>query len=296
MFNFLDKIRENPGFYRQLAIDQQLVAEFNCPLETHKETIWTDQSYFVYVLEGKKIWHIPGQAFELTQGQSLFVKKGAHIIEQVFDSKFCLIVFFVSDDFIAHTISSNRLSKPYVQSKGIAAASYIHADDSLHAFFNSVATYFMNHDEVNKGLLELKFRELILNVVNNPNNKEVTSYFHSLITDNNSETIGKIMEENFSYNLRMEDYAKMCGRSLSAFKRDFETHFNTTPGKWLLTRRLQHSMILIHTSTKSISEIAFESGFENSSHFSRAFKQYYGYSPTVARHNQHELLSKEVER
>jgi AraC-like DNA-binding protein len=137
---------------------------------------------------------------------------------------------------------------------------------------------------VNKSLLELKFRELILNVVNNPNNREITSYFHSLRAGNQSESMRKVLEENFHYNLRIEDYARICGRSLSAFKRDFESHFKTTPGKWLLARRLQHAKILIHTSGKSISEIAFESGFENSSHFSRAFKQHFGFAPTEARH------------
>lgn len=296
MFNFLDKIRENPSFYRQLAVDKQLVTEFSCPIDTEKEDMWTNQSYFVYVLEGKKIWHIPGKAFELTQGQCLFVKKGAHIIEQVFDATFCLIVFFVSDDFITHTLRDHQPGKPVsTQSGNIPAVAYIDADNSLHAFFNSIATYFMDHQEVNKSLLELKFRELILNVAGNPRNETVTSYFHSLVANNAGETMRKTMEENFQYNLRIEDYARICGRSLSAFKRDFETHFSTTPGKWLLTRRLQHARILIHTSEKSISEIAFESGFENTSHFSRTFKQYYGYPPTGLRHRKDEPLSKDIE-
>ncbi|MES2780052.1 MAG: AraC family transcriptional regulator [Bacteroidota bacterium] len=295
MFNFLDKIREAPAFYRQLALDRQLITEFNCPLESKKETIWTDQSYFVYVLEGTKIWHIPDKAFELKQGQCLFVKKGAHIIEQVFDTTFCLIVFFISDNFIANTLGNHQLQEPVSANGSMPVISYIHTDNSLHAFFNSIATYFMDYQKVNTDLLELKFRELILNVINDPHNKEVTSYFHSLTANNHGETMRKILEENFQYNLRIENYARLCGRSLSAFKRDFETYFKTTPGKWLLARRLQHARILIHTSEKSISEIAFESGFENSSHFSRAFKQYYGYPPTDARRIQHDLLSKDFE-
>jgi AraC-like DNA-binding protein len=284
MFNFLDTIRKNPAFYRQLAIDQQLITEFNCPLETQKATMWSDQSYFVYVLEGKKIWHIPGKSFELTQGQCLFVKKGAHIIEQVFGERFCLVVFFISDEFIADAIGNTQPAKPVVdQSRNTPVIAPVHANDSLHAFFNSIVPYFMDHRDINKSLLELKFRELILNVINNPHNDELTAYFHSLLLNNYGETMRKIMEENFQYNLRIEDYARMCGRSLSAFNRDFEAHFNTTPGKWLLGRRLQHAKILIHTSGKTISEVAFESGFENTSHFSRAFKQHYGYPPTGVR-------------
>lgn len=284
MFNFLDKIRETPAFYRQLAVDRQLVTEFNCPLETKKETMWTDQGYFVYVLEGTKIWHIPGKTVELKQGQCLFVKKGAHIIEQVFDTKFCLVVFFVSDQFIADTIR-DHVKPSDVQQKNIPAITYVDTDNSLHAFFNSIVAYFLDNQNVNKNLLELKFRELILNVANNRHNQELTSYFHSLIANNPIETMRKILEENFQYNLHIEDYARMCGRSLSAFKRDFETAFKTTPGRWLLERRLQHAQILIRTSQQPISEIAFDSGFENTSHFSRAFKQYFGYPPTSVRNS-----------
>ena len=37
MFNFLDKIKGNPDFFRQLALDDQLITQFNCPLETKKK-------------------------------------------------------------------------------------------------------------------------------------------------------------------------------------------------------------------------------------------------------------------
>ncbi len=284
MFNFFDKIKSNPDFYRQLAIDDQLMAEFNCPLETQKEAMWTDQGYFVYVLEGKKVWHIPGKSFELTEGRCIFVKKGAHIVEQFFDSRFCVVVFFVSDRFISETIRTHvKGTLTNGQSNDSLSIAAVDTDDSLHAFFNSIVPYFLSNKEANKSLLELKFKELILNVIGNPKNRSITEYFQSLMTDSFPESIRKILEENFHYNLRLEDYARMCGRSLSAFKRDFEEHFKSSPGRWLTNRRLQHAHILIQTSQKSISEIAYESGFENASHFNRAFKEKFGHSPGKSR-------------
>ena len=71
------------------------------------------------------------------------------------------------------------------------------------------------------------------------------------------------MEDNFCYNLSLEQYAQLCNRSLSAFKRDFSKVFNTTPGKWIATRRLEHANMLLRSSEKSVGEVAFESGFEN---------------------------------
>jgi AraC-like DNA-binding protein len=223
---------------------------------------------------------VPGKEFELTKGKCIYVKKGAHIIEQFFDTVFCLVVFFVSDKFILETLRNNPLVSPKKEGAINNSPIFsIHTDDSLQAFFNSVAPYFSDSHIASNALLELKFKELILNVSSNPANIELNNYFYSLLTDTNAESIRKIMEENFYYNLRIEEFARLCGKSLSAFKRDFEESFKTTHGRWLLDRRLKHAQLLISTSNKTVSEAAFESGFENVSHFSRAFKQHFGSSP-----------------
>jgi AraC-like DNA-binding protein len=81
----------------------------------------------------------------------------------------------------------------------------------------------------------------------------------------------------------MDEFAKITSRSLSAFKRDFERVYKTTPGKWLMEKRLNHAMHLLTNIGKTVSEAAFESGFESPSHFSRSFRQRFGYSPVSVR-------------
>lgn len=283
MFNLFEKIKENPIYYNQLSIDDQLMTKYNCPLENDREKVWTHESYFVYVLEGRKIWHIPGEAFELTAGKCIYVKKGAHIVEQFFDTTFCLVIFFLSDQFIADTMRTiPRLNSNTSGPTGKTILN-VDADDTLHSFFNSVLPYFLNHGKANKTLLELKFRELILNVVHNPANKHITEYFYSLQNDSPTDNIRRIMEDNFYHNLGLEEFAKLSGCSLSVFKRRFAEYYKTTPGKWLLEKRLNHAMGLLITTKKTIGEIAFDCGFENLSHFSRSFKLHYGNSPATYR-------------
>lgn len=88
-----------------------------------------------------------------------------------------------------------------------------------------------------------------------------------------------VMSENFLYNLKVEEFAKLCGRSLSAFKRDFKTTFDTTPSKWIKTKRLEYSKKLLIESDLNINEICFESGFVNSSHFNKSFKECFNLPP-----------------
>jgi AraC family transcriptional regulator, exoenzyme S synthesis regulatory protein ExsA len=90
------------------------------------------------------------------------------------------------------------------------------------------------------------------------------------------------VEDNFSFNLNLQEFAQLSNRSLSAIKRDFQKLFNTTPGKWLMEKRLNNAMHMLTHTKKTVSEVAFE----NPSHFSRAFKQRFNIPLTAIRHRQ----------
>lgn len=91
--------------------------------------------------------------------------------------------------------------------------------------------------------------------------------------------IERVMTENFLTNLKVEEFAKLCGRSLSAFKRDFRKTFKTSPSKWIKSRRLEHARKLLHESNLNINQIGYDCGFINSSHFIKSFKEKYKLPP-----------------
>ena len=103
--------------------------------------------------------------------------------------------------------------------------------------------------------------------------------------------IEKTMLNNFHYNLRIKDFAKLCGRSLSVFKRDFNCRFNTTPFKWVKTKRLEYAKELLMKSDLNVNQICFESGFINNSHFIKSFKEKFKLPPyqfkSLNKTNQH---------
>jgi AraC-like DNA-binding protein len=106
----------------------------------------------------------------------------------------------------------------------------------------------------------------------------------------NFEEPGKIdlagyMEKNFMFNLSLEKFSYLTGRSLTTFKRDFGKIFNTTPQRWLTRKRLELAHYQFTEKQKRPIDVCYETGFENLSHFSYAFKKHYGYAPT-------ELLSR----
>jgi len=88
------------------------------------------------------------------------------------------------------------------------------------------------------------------------------------------------MEKNFMFNLPLEKFGYLTGRSLTTFKRDFSKAFNTTPQRWLTQKRLELAHYHFVEKKKKPIDVCYEVGFENLSHFSFAFKKQYGYSPT----------------
>jgi len=90
----------------------------------------------------------------------------------------------------------------------------------------------------------------------------------------------KFMERNYMFNMTMEKFGYLTGRSLTTFKRDFKKVFQTTPQKWLTQRRLDLAHYQIREKQRKPSDVYLETGFENLSHFGFAFKKRFGYAPT----------------
>ena len=89
----------------------------------------------------------------------------------------------------------------------------------------------------------------------------------------------KFMVNNFHFNIPIEKFAQLTGRSLAGFKRDFQKTFSSPPRHWLQDRRLNAAKHLLESKHLKPSAIYLDLGFESLSHFSHSFKKKFGKSP-----------------
>jgi AraC-like DNA-binding protein len=144
--------------------------------------------------------------------------------------------------------------------------------DSLRAFEE-----LFKH-EGNENLLAVKQKEAILILLKaNPELKNVLFDF----SEPGKIDLEAFMNRNYHFNVALQRFAYLTGRSLSTFKRDFERIFQITPSRWLLKRRLQEAYYLIKEQKKPASDVYLDVGFEDLSHFSFAFKKQYGIAPSM---------------
>src|SRR5882757_3658930 len=143
-------------------------------------------------------------------------------------------------------------------------------------YFDSLLPYRQLNGEEDAALVALKLREAILLLLKvDPGMKDILFDF----SEPGKIDLEAFMNKNFHFNVDLNRFAYLTGRSLATFKRDFEKLFQTTPGRWLQQRRLQEAHYLIREKGKTASDIYLDLGFEDLSHFSFAFKKQFGAAP-----------------
>jgi AraC-like DNA-binding protein len=90
----------------------------------------------------------------------------------------------------------------------------------------------------------------------------------------------RFMLSNFHFNVPVEKFAQLTGRSLASFKRDFQKIFGMAPRQWLQEKRLVEARHLIEKRNGKPSAIYLDLGFESLSHFSHSFKKRFGKAPS----------------
>ncbi|SFD16339.1 AraC-type DNA-binding protein [Chitinophaga sp. CF118] len=154
----------------------------------------------------------------------------------------------------------------------------IPTNDFLRGFFQSVIPYVRNPEEkipAAMGILKVKEGvKLLLHAM-----PGLSSFLFDF-SEPYKIDLEKFMLRNFHFNVPVEKFAQLTGRSLAGFKRDFKKTFGTPPRQWLKERRLVEARHLIEKKNRKASAIYLDLGFESLSHFSHSFKKRFGKAPS----------------
>lgn len=132
--------------------------------------------------------------------------------------------------------------------------------------------------EGGEALLRLKLLELLHLLAAGDESQEMVRFLAASRVGKR-RNLKSFMEANFDKPLKVEDYAYMTGRSLSSFRRDFKQYFDSTPQQWLKQRRMAKAASLLRKEPHSVTDVAYEVGYENISYFIQEFKKHYHKTP-----------------
>lgn len=103
--------------------------------------------------------------------------------------------------------------------------------------------------------------------------------------------VNQFLIENLHNQIRINEVAEMVNMSPSAFSHFFKKRTQRAFSDYLLDIRIGHAAKILIETEKNISEICFESGFNNISNFNRSFKKLKGCTPREFR-SQQKMITK----
>lgn len=117
-------------------------------------------------------------------------------------------------------------------------------------------------------------------------------YLQTQVEDNERiNVIFNFIKNNFREQITLEEVSDIANMTIPSFCRYFKKITNKTFTQFVNEYRIIHSQKLLAEQPMSITEICYESGFNNFSYFNRTFKEYTQKSPSEYRKEFSNIIS-----
>jgi AraC family transcriptional regulator, exoenzyme S synthesis regulatory protein ExsA len=252
--------------------------------------VFQNEACFLFIKEGESVLNSSTENFNIYISESVLLKCGSYFADliQKSEHKNCEIFAIHLHKDILQELYKDEVPSFIKSNDSKIFAQKIEKQDVIIHFIESLEFYFQNPTLVNDELLKLKIKELILLLLQTNNAKNIISLFSHLFTPRQANFKEVILTHLFS-NISVPELAVLSGRSLSTFKRDFENYFKDTPASYIKEQKLLKANELLISTDFSVSEICYEVGFSDTSHFTKLFKLKYHLTPSGYR--KHKILN-----
>ncbi len=243
-----------------------------------------EEACFLYMGEGTFSFRTPTNLIEIKAGEAIVAKCGNYFIEQSLNHNQAEEIIAFGAYFYPEMVKDFfQTDLKLVDFKRNFDVSTTKVEPLMKFFIDSINYLIENPELTDDNLISSKLKELLLLLGKTENS--IHDFVNSLFTPFEYD-FKEIILQNIYTNLSLTEIAKLCGCSLATFKRRFKKYFDQSPAKYFLQKKLAKAYQLLSIESNSISEIAYDCGFENTNHFNKAFKKHYGFTPSHLRLSQ----------
>lgn len=221
----------------------------------------------VYVHSGELVAMLDGETFTVQEGQMLLVSSyTVHTYRTETQNDVTVIIIPMSVVPSLHKAMRDNVFSCSVYDT--------RANAHLHALLPLVCNdWCALHPETQRGLSYALLGMLISGAGLSPRSADSKSL--GVIKD-----VLIYLQSNYQLPLSLETLSQQFGYSKSRFSHLFNETLGCSPGAFINSLRCQHAARAMIESEQTLLEIAMNAGFECPRTFYRAFKQYYGLTPT----------------
>lgn len=236
-----------------------------------------------YVLRGEETFTTPDD-------ESISVRPHEMIL---IGQRVCMLSDFVGRDgpleallffFDRSTIDRFLSRRPVV--RDVASARHqpfrIAASETISRYMHSLRTVYDTFSG-SADIVRTKLLELLLLLDTADTDGRLDRFLTMESQARAKRNIAYLMRQHRYHNLAVSDFAALSGRSTASFNRDFKRTFGMPPSRWLMETRMERALDLVRDTDLSITAIALEVGYQNTSHFIEVFKTRFGLTPKKLR-------------
>jgi len=253
---------------------------------TQKVNVQINKHMLIHVFHGSKIIYNNKKEYAITDKQSAFISKGQYFMSEILSLKescFDGIMIFFDDEFLVSTFSKYPVlrDKVLLEPNKEQALCIIEESPALHDTMLSSKVY-LDRESNDHLLIQLKFEEIFIQLLQSNKSNEILSYFQSLY----SKSLFKFKDlfENDQFN-NVEDMIQKSKLSPAQFRKVFTELYHTTPKEWLLKKSLEKAKKLLQAKDFNVTEVCHECGFNSLSWFVKSFKNEFGTTPKQYQQN-----------
>ncbi|MBZ4034010.1 AraC family transcriptional regulator [Flavobacterium sp. 17A] len=89
----------------------------------------------------------------------------------------------------------------------------------------------------------------------------------------------KILDKDYRNTPTLPELSRLISLNEFKLKKGFKACFGTTVKSYIIKLRMEHAKELFQNKKATVTEAAYKCGYKDVSHFSAAFKSFYGFSP-----------------
>lgn len=229
--------------------------------------------YEIYFMkEGRCRYFIDERSYDVEAGDIVFIPKGVIHRAHYFGQIHSRLLINCTEQYIPEVIQNSIDETRFIyRSKEIAK--------QAEKLFNQIENEYTQPDEFTKSALLCYTSQIFLLMLRHPGNHEDATTGNELV-----DGVVKYIKQNYMNDIKLSETARMKSVSQEHLSRTFKacTGFGFNEYVTLLRLRQAEEMIK-NNPEKTISEIAYECGFNDGNYFSYKFKKTYGIPPIKAR-------------
>ncbi|WFB63728.1 helix-turn-helix transcriptional regulator [Sphingobacterium sp. WM] len=142
------------------------------------------------------------------------------------------------------------------------------------------ADSYINQLKIQSLLLEIIIHQVESLYVENENKEIIVNKNHY----DKIQMAKKLIDEDLSKNHTISDLAKSVGTNEQYLKKHFKQFYGKTIMNYITEMKMEHAKKLILMGKYRISDVARMTGYKHSTHFTTAFKKYFGIIPNSLRY------------